>query len=61
MKRFEVLPVNSPIVEIECGEKKKKNSATQNINKSPNFPGTVLSMTVVIYDTDTYVHVYEAI
>ena len=47
MKRFQVLSVNSPIVEIECGDQRKRTLPLKNIKKNPNFPGTVLSMTAV--------------
>ena len=48
MKKFHLLPVDSPIVEIECGDQMTKTDPLNSIKKNPNFPdNTTLSMTLV--------------
>ena len=48
MKKFHLLPVDSPIVEIECGDQMTKTDPIKSIKKNPNFPdNTTLLMTLV--------------
>ena len=47
MKRFQLLPVTSPIVEIECGGTIKRTEPIKNTKDNPNFPEPVVKMDVV--------------
>ena len=47
MKRFRLLQVTSPLVELECGGNVIKTKPIQNTKKNPNFPEPVISMDVV--------------
>ena len=56
MKRFRLLKVTSPFVEIECGGNLVKTKHIKNTEKNPNFPDPVITMDMVsdhmIYMTD---------
>lgn len=47
MKRFRLLQVTSPLVELECGGNLVKTKPIQNAKKNPNFPDPVITMDVV--------------
>ena len=47
MKRFQLLQVNSPLVEFECGGVAVKSKPIKNTKDNPNFPDPVLSFDVV--------------
>ena len=47
MRRFRLLHVTSPLVEVECGGNVVKTSNIKNAKKNPNFPDPVISMDVV--------------
>lgn len=47
MKRFRLLQVTSPLVELECGGNIVKTKHIQDTKKNPNFPDPVISMDVV--------------
>lgn len=47
MKRFRLLQVTSPLVELECGGNVVKTTHIKDTKKNPNFPEPVISMDVV--------------
>ena len=47
MRRFQLLQVNSPLVEFECGGVAVKSKNIKNTKDNPNFPDPVLSFDVV--------------
>ena len=47
MKRFRLLQVDSPLVEVECGGKTEQTKHIRSCKKNPNFPDPVMSMDVV--------------
>ena len=47
MKRYQLLPVNNPIVEIECAGIIVQTLPMKNAKKNPNFQDPVVSMDVV--------------
>ena len=47
MKRFRLLQVTSPLVELECGGNIVKTKHIKDTKKNPNFPDPVISMDVV--------------
>ena len=47
MKRYNLLQVTSPLVELECGGHTLRTKHIPNANKNPNFPDPVVSMDVV--------------
>ena len=47
MKRFQLLHVNSPLVEMECGRVKIQSEHIKDAKENPNFPEPVLSFDVV--------------
>ena len=47
MKKYQLLPVNSPLVELECGGYVKCTDAIKNAKENPNFPNPVVIMDVV--------------
>ena len=47
MKKFQLLPVNSPLVELECGGYVTCTDAIKNAKENPNFPNPVVIMDVV--------------
>ena len=49
MKRFQLLPVMSPLVEFECGGVAVKSKPIKNTKSNPNFPDPVLSFDVVSF------------
>ena len=47
MKRFQLLKVTSPLVELECGGIVIKSEPIKDASKNPNFPKPVMSFDVV--------------
>jgi hypothetical protein len=47
MKRYQLLPVNNPIVEIECAGNIVQTDPMKNAKENPNFPDPVVTMDVV--------------
>lgn len=47
MKKYELLTVNSPLVELECGGHMTCTDAIKNAKDNPNFPNPVVVMDVV--------------
>ena len=47
MKRFQLLPVESPYVELECGGTVVKSENIQKVSRNPNFPDPVVTFDVV--------------
>ena len=47
MKRFQLLPVISPLVEVECGGTVIRSEYIKDAKKNPNFPKPVVSFEVV--------------
>ena len=46
--KYQLLPVNSPLVELECGGHVKCTNAIKNGKENPNFPNKVVVMDVVL-------------
>ena len=38
LKNYQVLPVNNPFVEVECGSTLTKSEPLKDASKNPNFP-----------------------
>jgi len=47
MKRYQLLHVNSPLVEMECGGVKIQSEPIKDAKENPNFPKPVLSFDAV--------------
>ena len=47
MKKLQLLPVDSPLVEVECGGAKECSQHIKDTKKNPNFPQPVLHFDVV--------------
>ena len=47
MKRYNLLSVNHPFVEVECNGETKKTEPVVNEKKNPMFPNPILIMDVV--------------
>ena len=47
MKKYQLLPVNSPLVELECGGHVQCTNPIKNAKENPNFPNPVVVMDVV--------------
>lgn len=47
MKRYQLLQVNSPLVEMECGGTVVRSEHIKNAKENPNFPKPVISFDVV--------------
>ena len=47
MKRFQCLPVSSPLVEVECNGAVVKSEYIKDAKKNPNFPQRILTLDVV--------------
>lgn len=51
MKRLNLLPVDSPLIEIECGGKvKRMKHSIKSIKKHPNFPDPIMTTDIVSYN-----------
>ena len=47
MKRFQLLKVTSPIVEVECGGTVVRTKHIKDADKNPNFPDPIVTFDVV--------------
>ena len=47
MKRFQLMHVTSPLVEMECGGTVVRSDHIKNAKENPNFPKPVISFDVV--------------
>ena len=47
MKRYNLLQVTSPLVELQCGRQTLRTKHIPNTKINPNFPEPVVSMDVV--------------
>ena len=47
MKRFQLLKVDSPLVELECGGTVVRTRHIKNASKNPNFPEPIVTFDVV--------------
>ena len=47
MKRYQLLSVTSPLVEIECGGTVVRTQPIKDASKDPNFPDPIISFDVV--------------
>lgn len=47
MKRYQLLKVDSPLVEIECGGTVVRTQPIKDASKDPNFPDPIISFDVV--------------
>jgi hypothetical protein len=54
MKRFRLLQVTSPLVELECGGNVIKTKHIADTKKNPNFPEPVVSMDVLLPKEQIY-------
>lgn len=54
MKRFQLLPVNHPFVEVECGGEAKKTKPIEDPRKNPMFPNPILIFDTVSFTSPLY-------
>lgn len=54
MKTYQLAPVTSPNLVVECGGERVQTAVIKNIKKSPNFPGNVLMLKVVSIYRETH-------
>lgn len=47
MKTYQLAPVTSPSLVVECGGERVQSAVIRNLKKSPNFPVNVLQLKVV--------------
>lgn len=47
MQKFQLLSVDSPLVEVECGGVRKRSQHIKDTKKNPNFPQPVFRFDVV--------------
>ena len=47
MKRYQLLSVTSPLVEVECGGTVVRTQPIKDASKDPNFPDPIISFDVV--------------
>ena len=47
MKKYQLLSVTSPLVEIECGGTVVRTQPIKDASKDPNFPDPIISFDVV--------------
>jgi len=52
MKRYQLLKVDSPLVEIECGGTVVRTQPIKDASKDPNFPDPIISFDVVCESFD---------
>ena len=57
MQKFQLLPVDSPLVEVECGGATERSQHIKDTKKNPNFPQSVFRFDVVsiVYYCKVYV------
>ena len=49
MKKYQLLSVKSPLVEVECGGYVKRTFPIADATKNPNFPEPVITMDAVSF------------
>eukprot|EP00731_Ephydatia_muelleri_P020356 Em0013g83a len=54
MKRFQLLPVESPYVELECGGTVVQTKHIQKVSRNPNFPDPVVTFDVLLPKEQLY-------
>ncbi|XP_014378104.1 myoferlin isoform X2 [Alligator sinensis] len=54
MKNYQVAPVTSPSLIVECGGEMVESVVIKNLKKTPNFPGSVLFMKVLLPKEELY-------
>ncbi|XP_072523835.1 myoferlin [Salminus brasiliensis] len=54
MKMYQLAPVTSPSLVVECGGERVQSAVIKNIKKSPNFPGNVLLLKVLLPKEEMY-------
>uniref|UniRef100_A0A7M4FG18 Myoferlin n=1 Tax=Crocodylus porosus TaxID=8502 RepID=A0A7M4FG18_CROPO len=54
MKNYQVAPVTSPSLVVECGGEMVESVVIKNLKKTPNFPGSVLFMKVLLPKEELY-------
>uniref|UniRef100_A0A8C9VK30 Myoferlin n=1 Tax=Scleropages formosus TaxID=113540 RepID=A0A8C9VK30_SCLFO len=54
MKTYQLTPVNSPSLVVECGGEIVQSAVIRNIKKNPNFPGSVLFLKVLLPKEEMY-------
>uniref|UniRef100_A0A673HYG0 Myoferlin-like n=1 Tax=Sinocyclocheilus rhinocerous TaxID=307959 RepID=A0A673HYG0_9TELE len=54
MKTYQLAPVTSPILVVECGEERVQTAVIKNMKKCPNFPGNVLLLKVLLPKEEMY-------
>lgn len=57
MKTYQLAPVTSPSLVVECGGERIQSVVIKNMKKSPNFPENVLRMKVVrcVFDFNSFI------
>jgi len=51
MKRYQLLKVTSPLVELECGGTVLRSKYIKDASKNPNFPEPIITIDVVSMHT----------
>ncbi|KAI4889280.1 hypothetical protein NFI96_010829, partial [Prochilodus magdalenae] len=54
MKTYQLAPVTSPSLVVECGGERVKSAVIKNIKKNPNFPGSVILLKVLLPKEEMY-------
>ncbi|XP_062859429.1 myoferlin [Trichomycterus rosablanca] len=54
MKTYQLAPVSSPSLVVECGGERIQSAVIKNMKRSPNFPGNVLVMKVLLPKDEMY-------
>ncbi|GAA6086331.1 myoferlin isoform X1 [Tachysurus ichikawai] len=54
MKTYQLAPVTSPSLVVECGGERIQSAVIKNMKKSPNFPGNVLQLKVLLPKEEMY-------
>uniref|UniRef100_A0AAY5EKA3 C2 domain-containing protein n=1 Tax=Electrophorus electricus TaxID=8005 RepID=A0AAY5EKA3_ELEEL len=54
MKTYQLAPVSSPSLVVECGEERVQSAVIRNIKKSPNFPTNVLLLKASLPKDEMY-------
>ncbi|XP_055032052.2 myoferlin isoform X1 [Misgurnus anguillicaudatus] len=54
MKTYQLAPVTSPSLVVECGEERVQTAVIKNIKKCPNFSGNVLLLKVLLPKEEMY-------
>ncbi|XP_053367599.1 myoferlin-like [Clarias gariepinus] len=54
MKTYQLAPVTSPSLVVECGGERIQSAVIRNMKKSPNFPGSVLQLKVLLPQEEMY-------